>query len=178
MNTYAVFLRGVNVGGNALIDMKALKDLLADEGYEQVGTYLNSGNIILATEMGKEETERHLEQVIEKRFGLRIFIFIKTAEELELIIANNPFDAETEPDNAKRMVVMFREAAGPADKTTIIKNNTEDADYYIRGNLLYIYYKTGVGKAKIVNPAIKRLLKEIATSRNWNTISKILEKMR
>lgn len=175
MNQYFVFLRGINVGGNATINMASLKQLLTINDYMHAETYLNSGNVILETEKNEENTEIHIQQIIEKQFGLKIAIFTRSKKDLEYIIANNPFDAETEADNSKRMVVMFRNPVAPENETIIIKDDKEDADYYLRENLMYVYYKVGAGKAKITNPEIKQLLKQISTSRNWNTITKLLE---
>jgi uncharacterized protein (DUF1697 family) len=177
MNKYAIFLRGVNVGGHAAISMSLLKQLLADEGYRKVETLLNSGNVILETSESKDETETHIRQIIEKQFGLSITVFAQSKEDLEYITANDPFDAITEPDNARRMVAIFRNQVTPGGMPVVFKDDREDASYYLRRNLLYIYYKTGAERAKITNPAIKQLLRQDSTSRNWNTVSKMLERM-
>ncbi len=157
--------------------MSLLKQLLADEGYQKVETYLNSGNVIIETSKNKDETEIHIQQIIERQFGLSITIFAQSREDLEYMIANDPFDAGTEADNAKRMVAIFRNQLTPGGIPVVFKDDKEDANYYLRGNLLYIYYKTGAGRAKITNPTIKQLLRQDPTSRNWNTISKVLERM-
>jgi uncharacterized protein (DUF1697 family) len=177
MSRYAVFLRGINVGGNAIISMASLKQLLTAEGYKQVDTFLNSGNVILETEKNKIETEIHIREIIEQQCGLTIAIFVKSKDDLEFIVANNPFDADTEADNSKRMVVMFHEIVASGEKMTVLKDDKEDADYYLKGDLIYIYYKVGVGRAKVTNPTIKQFLKQVSTSRNWNTITKILKKI-
>lgn len=176
MNQYAVFLRGINVGGNTMIDMSSLKQILAGEN-NHVETYLNSGNLILETKKSKKEAEEEVKQVIEEQFNLSVAVFVKSKKDLENIVADNPFDAEAEADNAKRMVVMFHESVASDEKFTIFKDKTEDADYYLKGNVIYIYYKEGAGRAKISNPIIKQLLKQVSTSRNWNTITKMLGKM-
>ncbi|MDH6358138.1 DUF1697 domain-containing protein [Parabacteroides sp. PF5-9] len=176
MNRYIVFLRGINVGGNATISMATLKHLLTNEGYSQVDTYLNSGNVILETKKSKEDTEKHLQQLIEQQWGLTVAVFVKSKEDLEFILANNPFDSETESDNSKRMVVMFHETISSGRGMVILKDEKEDADYYLKDNLIYIYYKVGVGRAKVTNPTIKQLLKRPSTSRNWNTMTKIVDK--
>ncbi len=177
MKRYVIFLRGINVGGNVTVSMASLKQFLTDKGYNHVETFLNSGNVILETEKSKQETEIHIQQIIEKQFGITIAIFAKSKEDLESIIANNPFNTDTEADNSKRMVVMFREAVVLGNKMTTFQDNQEDADYYLKGSLIYIYYKVGAGRAKITNPAVKQLLKQVSTSRNWNTITKMLDKM-
>lgn len=177
MKQYAVFLRGINVGGNATIPMGELKALLSGAGYIQVETFLNSGNVLLGTTKNPEETGCHIEQLIQQQFGLTISVFIRSREELEHIMANNPFDPEAEADNSKRMVALFHKAVTPGE-LVILRNEKEDADYYLKDNLLYIYYKVGAGRAKITHPLIKQLFKQVSTSRNWNTITKILAKMK
>lgn len=178
MKKYVVFLRGINVGGNAAINMAALKTALTDNGYGNVETYLNSGNVIVGTDSDKRETEESIEQIIEKYFKQKIAVFAASQDDLEYIVNNNPFDPVAEPDNSKRMVVLFMEPIADATPMTVYKDEKEDADYYLMSNLLYIYYKVGAGRAKITNPTIKQLLKQTSTSRNWNTITKMLEKIR
>ncbi len=139
MNRFAVLLRGVNVGGNMTVSMPALKLLLVNAGYTYVETHLNSGNVVLETEKDKAATEASIQQLIAQHFGLAIAVFVLSEEDLSYIVQHNPFDAETEADHSKRMVVVFREPIASDAETTLIKDEKEDANYYLRGKVAYIY---------------------------------------
>ncbi len=175
MNNYAFFLRGVNVGGNATIDMGALKAVLMKERFEDVKTYLNSGNVMIRSAWEKDVTTGMIGQIIREHFNLGIGIMAKTLEELEYILNNDRFDPATESDHSKKIVVMLSQAVD-TNKTAIFKEEKKvDEHFYLNGDVLYIYYHNGAGRSKFTNAYIEKKLGVTATARNWNTISKVVE---
>jgi len=175
MKNYIIFLRGVNVGGHATIKMDNLKNALLEKQYHNVKSYINSGNLVLSTLQDKPILMESVSEIIQSKFNLTIGMIIKTKEELHSIIANDPFDKEKETDNAKKVVAMLSERIDPA-KARIFKTEGKIVEnYYINGDLLYIYYQLGAGTSKLTNNYIEKKLNVISTARNWNTILKMSE---
>ena len=87
---YIVLLRGINISGKNKVDMKTLKEELLKNNLNNVITYLNSGNIILETNLNKEELTNLFTKILETKFNLNIPIFILNLKELEEIYLNSP----------------------------------------------------------------------------------------
>ncbi len=87
---YIVLLRGINISGKNKVDMKALKEELLKNNLNNVITYLNSGTIILETNLNKEELINLFAKILETKFNLNIPIFILNLKELEEIYLNVP----------------------------------------------------------------------------------------
>lgn len=81
-------LRGINVGGNTLIKMADLRSALADDGFEDVRTYINSGNVIFKTAAGYDA--RRVEKVITKHFGHEVEVVVFTDKQWKAIIKAAP----------------------------------------------------------------------------------------
>ncbi len=91
MERYIALLRGVNVGGKNTISMKTLKELFEKNGFHEVLTYINSGNIIFSCENADlEGLKAHLEALILENFGLNIALLLISAEELRQALDNAP----------------------------------------------------------------------------------------
>lgn len=88
---YIVLLRGVNISGKNKVSMPKLKQLLEENNYQNVSTYLNSGNIIIESNINnKELIVENISKIIESNFNLKIPIYIMTISELEDILNNSP----------------------------------------------------------------------------------------
>ena len=153
--------------------MDLLKALLAKTGFGEVKTYINSGNISLLTEMGKERVEKIFIEILKSHFGVTADLMIKTRKELQEIISKIPFNELTECDNAKRVVVMLSEMADQERLRGLKEDRSIVENFYPAGDVIYIYYKNGIGRSKFTINLIERKLKVLATARNWNTMLKM-----
>ena len=169
-------LRGVNVGGHKMVKMDALCTLYESLGLRDAATYVQSGNVIFRTD-GRDLVRlcKRIENGIEKTFGFRSDVILRTPAELRDVIARNPF-ASRRGIEPKRLAVTFL-ASDPGqearDKLLAIKAEPEEVR--IDGRELYIYYPNGMARPKLTWPIIERTLKTSGTSRNWNTVTKLLE---
>jgi len=172
MNKFAVFLSGVNVGGNNIIKMSELKSALTVNGFKNVESYINSGNIIVSHNDDMAKVKNIIKEIIESEFKLNIEMVIKTESGIGGIIRNDPFN-KTEDDNSKKVVVML---SGTADKkmVSMFKNDERiEENYYHHDDLIYVYYHNGAGKSKFTTSYIEKKLNVFCTARNWNTILKM-----
>lgn len=108
-------LRAVNVGGTGKATMADLRSLMEQLGLHDVRSLLHAGNFVF-TGGGKDDAalEARLERELLAGLGLRTVVIVRTAGELEAVIAANPFPAEAERDPA-RLVVVFLKTAPPAE---------------------------------------------------------------
>ena len=133
MNKYIALLRGINVGGNNKISMKELKELLEENNYKNVSSYLNSGNIIFLSE--KNETELikvEFEKMILEKFGLNIAVLVISAEDFCITLKNAPdwWDKDTESKHNAIFVIPPTTAEQVCNEVGEIKPEYEKVFYF------------------------------------------------
>ncbi len=172
---YVAFLRGINVGGKNKIKMETLREVCAALGFENVKTYINSGNIIFETD---EATDKNLaakiENAIEEEFGLKIKVIVRKIAEIEEIIKNNPFAGQFEND--KDVHVFFLDEELPDEKREmLLSNNSESEMYFVRNREIFCLLRVSVLDSLMGKDYIGKKMKVSATARNWRTVNKVLE---
>ena len=172
---YAAFLRGINVGGKNMIKMETLRACFETLGFENVKTYINSGNIVFETaETDDKKLAERIEKAIEKEFGLNIKTMVRSRSEIEEIVKNNPFDGQFE--NHKNLHVFFLdEELSDEKRELLLSNNSENETYFVRGREIFCLLRVGVLDSLMGKDYIGKKLKLAATARNWRTVNKILE---
>ena len=169
-------LRGVNVGGHNMIKMEALKALCVSLKLKDPQTYVQSGNVIFKTEeKDLEKLARRIQDAIEGKIGFRPNVMLRTAAELQQVVARNPF-AKRSGIEPGRLLVNFL-ASDPGkdarEKALAIKIGPEEL--HLAGREAYIYFPNGQGRSKLPWAAIERALGTSGTGRNWNSVTKMLE---
>ena len=172
---YAAFLRGINVGGKNKIKMDALRETIAELGFENVKTYINSGNVVFeSAETGHKELSDKLEKAIQTDFDLNIKVMVRSLPEIEEIVENNPFAGQFE--NEKELHVFFLNEGLAAEKREMLVSNNNENEMYAVGNReIYCLLRAGVIDSLMGKDYIGKKLKVSATARNWRTINKILK---
>jgi uncharacterized protein (DUF1697 family) len=169
-------LRAVNVGGHNKIKMDDLRRLCASLHLKDVQTYVQSGNVVFRTEARDlAELSTRIENRIQKDFGFRPSVMLRTSEDLRSVIARNPFAGRPDMEPGKLLVMFLANdpAAGAREKITAIKADPEELR--LDGLELYIYFPNGMGRSKLSMGPVERILKTAWTGRNWNTVTKLLE---
>src|SRR2546426_3763060 len=111
MSIYIALLRGINVGGRALVSMSDLRDLIEGLGFAGARTLLQSGNVVFRTAraVGASKLEQLLEAETARRCGIPATYFVRTAAEWQQIIARNPFPAEAKTDPGQLVVTFLKQ---------------------------------------------------------------------
>jgi uncharacterized protein (DUF1697 family) len=164
MRTYIALLRAVNVGGTGKIAMADLKSLCVDAGFDNVQTYIASGNIVFASKQPAAQVKSALESRLHAYAKKPIDVFLRTAADMRAVLTANPFE-KPEP---KFVYVFFLGEKPPADVATNVKHRV-DEEIHTGKRELYIYYPQGMGQSKLVIPAAAR-----GTARNMNTVAKLV----
>ena len=174
MTTHVALLRAINVAGHNKVRMAELRDLLADLGFANVQSLLQSGNLVFDSRAGTPaRLESTLEQAARDRLQLETAFFVRTAKEWAEIVAGNPF-----PDEAKRdpghLVVMSLKGAPDREHVTALEKAIVGREVVRAGGRhLYLVYPDGIGRSKLTNASIERKLGTQGTARNWNTVLKL-----
>jgi uncharacterized protein (DUF1697 family) len=171
---YIALLRGINVGGNKLIKMEKLRQSFEALRFEQVKTFIQSGNVIFKTPntstaiLSKRIADRLLSD-----FGFPVSVMTRTAAELSATVAGNPFLKEPAVDPAK-LYVMFLSDKPTADAVQRIATLTIAPDrFQCVGREIYLHLPNGAGESKFMKSPLDRMLSAVTTTRNWKTVNAI-----
>ena len=172
---YIALLRGINVGGNMMIKMEALRKTFEALAFENVVSYINSGNIAFDSKKSAEETlVAKIEKAIEKDFGKTIPVMVRAQATIKKVLENNPFDGAYETH--KQMHVLFMKENMPKDKQEQLKAaQTENEKFDVREREIYALSKEGVADSLLGKGFIDKKLKVPTTGRNWRTVQKLAE---
>ena len=164
--TYVAFLRGINVGGNAILLMSELKMLCEKLGFENVHTHIQSGNVIFNSGLSKEILREQLETALDKKIGKRVVVAVRTMDELVHILKKNPFPKA----EAAKVGVMFFTQPIQKDFLSGISTSTGE-EVSVNKWEAYIHYPNGMGRSKLKLPQQS----DEGTVRNINIIQKLIE---
>lgn len=176
MTTHLALLRGINVSGHNMIKMDALKTTLEAIGFQNVQTYIQSGNVFVDTdEENASAVGFKIKQEIFKIFGHEVPIVVINKNDLEVCFKNNPFLKEKDLDE-KKLYVAFVSTTLKSDSINDLKiSQFKPDEASIDGNKIYIKYAVGAGKTRFDQKYIEKKLSVIATIRNWNTVTQLLK---
>jgi uncharacterized protein (DUF1697 family) len=173
MKPYICLLRSVNVSGVNIIKMAALKTFFESLRFQNVATYIQSGNVLFNSE--EMPSPSYLEEKIQEKFNTKnVAVVLKTPEELTEIIEQNPFKHHPNLD-PKKHYVHFLETIPEEPLTTALSNISFKHEFFIvMKNVIYVYYEADQSRAKLSNAFFEKKLRTRATARNWNTTNTLL----
>ena len=168
-------LRGVNVGGHNMIKMDALRALYESLGLRDAQTYVQSGNVVFKTQARDLALiSKEIEDGIERGFGFRPSVIVRTSSELRDVIARNPFAKRDGIEPSKLLVTFLAGDPEPEASAKLLGIKVGPEELRIDGRELYIHFPDGMGRSKLW-PLIEKALKTPCTGRNWNTVTKLVE---
>lgn len=176
MAKYIAFLRGINVGGSKKILMKELAAAFTDAGYEDVRTYIQTGNVLFSTgRKSSASLEKDVAAVIKGSLGHDVEIMIRTAKEMEDIIKAAPFKKK-DTDSGKLLYVTMLKEKLTTENIKLLKslNNPQETFHY-KNKEIYTIRDPKVSYDKAVLGTFDKKLKVPTTTRNWNVMNKLNE---
>jgi uncharacterized protein (DUF1697 family) len=139
-------------------------------------TYVQSGNVIFRTdEMDIARLARRIEDGIERKFGFRPEVILRTAAEMREVIARNPFAKRRGIEPGKLLVSFLTSVPGEEARERVRQMKCDPEELWVEGRELYIYFPNGMGRSKLSGAALEKTLKTPATGRNWNSVTKMME---
>jgi uncharacterized protein (DUF1697 family) len=174
MARLVVLLRGINLGSRNRISMPELREALEDAGYEDVRTYLQSGNVVLTSAASEKKVARDSERLIADRFGLEIAVVARTRNELAKVVERNPL-ARVAKDPKRYQVSFLEKKPAPKVVRELEEVAAEKEEVVSIGRELYAWHPAGVARSKLWARLAGKNLGVTATARNWTTVTKLLE---
>jgi len=169
VKTYILLFRGINVGGRNLLPMKELVRLLQQNKYQNIQTYIQSGNVVLRSH---KRPDASIGSIVEKKFGFKPEVLVLEESELTLSIENNPYRSA----EGKKIHFCFCKHTPKPDVEKLQRYRSQSEKYYLKGKVFYLYAPDGVGRSKLA-ANIESCLGVATTARNLNTVNKLQEMM-
>ncbi len=175
MANYIAFLRGINVGGQKIITMERLRQQFSSMGFTNVSSYIQSGNILFSSpETNRQLLTSTIEQNLSNAFGFYISTIIRTIDELNAILSDTAF-SNCDKETTKQYIAFFQEE--PKKPLSIpFFSPTKDLEVVkITRTEAYIVSHLVKGRYGFPNNFLEKELEIVATTRNWNTLDKIIK---
>ncbi|WP_406207797.1 DUF1697 domain-containing protein [Kitasatospora sp. NBC_01560] len=172
MPRYAVLLKGINVGGKKKLAMADLRVLLAELGFTDVATYLQSGNAVVSSPDAPEAVAERVEGAIRERLGMQVSCLVRTGEQLRTVIDNHPLADVA--DNGSWMFALF--LSDVPDAALLAEHDPRGlapGEVHLGDRVVYHWCPRGPLEAPDVSGFLERRLKVTVTGRNWNTVNKL-----
>lgn len=177
MHKYISILRGINVAGKNKILMNDLKTLYELQGFQNVITYIQSGNVIFQIE-NQADTKllaAKIEKAIAQKYDLHVPTLILTAEELNATIQKNPFLGQNNIDFTKLHLTFLAEQPNSLLIEKMKALDFSPDRFEIIDKYVFLYCPIDYGKTKLSNNFFESKLKVTATTRNWKTVCQLAE---
>mgnify|MGYP000580440575 FL=1 len=160
---YVALLRAVNVGGTGKLPMTVLAEMCRELGFEQVRTYIASGNVVFQSNATEKQVRTELETQLHRYAGKEVRVVVRTGRELAGVLASNPF-AESPGSHVAALFIDGALPSDPLDGVTGLK----DEQICLGMRELYVFYPNGMGTTRLRIPSEK-----YGTARNMNTVAKL-----
>ena len=179
MNQYIALLRGINVSGQKKIKMADLKMLFENLGYQDITTYIQSGNVIFRTDSSSiTELKKNIENAIHNQYNFEVAVLVTNGQSLSNILEANPFKGDIltgKVDQKKMYFTLLHEKPDDHKVQEMMSQDYSPEQFVIRNKTIYFFAVDGYGRTKLNNNFFENKLKVTATTRNYNTINTLLK---
>jgi uncharacterized protein (DUF1697 family) len=169
---WVALLRGINLGARNKVPMAELRRLLEEDGYGDVRTYIQSGNVLFTTKASSRDAlARRLERTVEDAFGVSSRVVLRTFEEIVGVASSHPFG----DDGSKTHVAFLGQKPRAADVRALEQLEIAPDRFELAGSDVYLHYPNGVQGSQLSGAVLERHLRVPATVRNWRTVTRLAE---
>ncbi len=174
MARHILLLRGINLGPSRRVPMAELRMLLTDAGYEDVATYVQSGNIVLGSPAKPAELESAVAELISGHFGFDVPVCARSAAQLKKVLSHDPIPGGAE--DPKHYQVTFLADRAPAAVVRRLEELATDTERVAaHGRELYTFHPDGIARSKLGRSLAAKELGMSATARNWTSVTTLAE---
>jgi len=175
MTTFIALLRAVNVGGRK-VPMADLRELCEKEGFTQVQSYIQSGNLVLGGKGSAAAVEARLEKAIAKAFGIDVPVMVRTAEQWQAYLTPpKEFAAAAEATPNWVVLGLSKHLPKPEAVSILQARATRGETVRLLGDALWVHYPQGIGESELTPARIDKAVGSPVTARNLNTVRKLAE---
>lgn len=173
MTTYVILLRAVNLAGHGKLPMADFRKLLTALGFEKVETYIQSGNAVVDAKGSAASVAKAVAAGLEKLMGTPAGVVVRTHEQLDRLVRENPFAAEA-ADGSKVHVSFLAgpcgPEAGPCLERIVAQYPKRHDRYHLAGEHIYLHLPDGAAETKFSGKTLDKAIGVMGTGRNWNTV--------
>ncbi len=173
---YLVLLRGINVGTRNRVPMAELRSKLADEGYSDVATVLQSRNVVVSTESDRPDVVADaMQRLLSDEFDVNVACVVRTANQVRDVFERNPLQ-QVVSDPSRYLVNFLSEEPDPDVAGALLEEDHSPQAIAIEGAEAYVWTPDGVKAMTLSYAYLEKRFGVVATARNWNTLAKIAAK--
>lgn len=174
MYVWIALLRGINVGGANVLNMRDLVALLESLGCVDPKTYIQSGNVVFrSAEQSSLVMENRISDAVAQEHGFQARVLVLGREELQQSADENPFPvAKSEPTSVHLFFLAKQPTQPDIGGLTSLKAQSES--FVLGKRVFFLHAPDGIGRSKLAARA-EKLIGVDATARNWRTVSKLVE---
>jgi uncharacterized protein (DUF1697 family) len=173
MPIYVALLRGINLGPHKRVNMEELRKSLAGLGFEQIKTYIASGNVVFkASKSSPAALQKKIEERIARDFGHSVSVILRTSEELGEVIQANPL-LKRGVDPQKLHVTFLSEAPNDAALKKLAEYTVAPDQSQCLGKHVYLHLPNGFSASSLWKVPWEKALGVVTTTRNWRTVNKL-----
>jgi uncharacterized protein (DUF1697 family) len=178
MPSYLALLRGINVGGKNLIRMPSLKACFESNGFEDVATYIQSGNVLFgSSETRASELASAIEEVLGREFGYAATVVVRNRKQMRAILERAPKGFGAEPAEYRYDVIFLKEPLTAKAAITSVPTKPGVDEAHAGTGVLYFSRLTSKATQSRLNRIVSSPIYPSVTIRNWNTTTKLLRMM-
>lgn len=167
-------LRGVTPAGkNRIPKMSYLAEILENGGFKNVSTFIQSGNIMLDTDLSKKDTADKIHNIIFDRIGADLSVIIKTKNQFETAIKENPFDESY--DYSRIHLVFTNDITDEKKRNKILLTDFGEEKFAVGTECLYMYLPRTAERKRLNNNYLEKQLGIVSTMRKLNVIQKLYD---
>lgn len=172
MKTYILLLRGVMPSGKNKVPMAELRAALTDSGLTDVRTYIQSGNVIAKSDLNPIEISQLAHDTIKQKIGADITVITRTPGQIKQVLAGNPFP---DADLSRLYYSLLLSPPAPELLQKFLELDFSPDELRVVGDTIYTLYATKLSDSKFTNNFFEKKLKIASTTRNFNTMSRLVE---
>ena len=176
MGTFVGLLRSINVGGRNRVPMTDLRALVSSLGFDDVATYLQSGNVVFTGSGSTTAVAGAIEERIASELGLEVPVIVRSKRQLEAIVGSPPFaDLDVDPRTRHVTFLAVRPQPPAVEGLEALADRFGTDQFVVRGSEVFLHCPGGYGETKLSNTYLERRLGVTATTRNWRSVTALAE---
>ena len=179
MNVYVALLRGINVGGSNLIRMPALKACFEAEGFSDVATYIQSGNVLFtANRANQRALTARIEKALSRTFAYQSRVVVRSFEQMKATVEKAPKGFGREPAAYRYDVIFLKDPLTPDEAMKSVRPNPGVDRVFAGDGVLYFSRLISRAAQSHLSRVVGTPAYQNMTIRNWNTTAKLLDAMK
>lgn len=172
---YVALLRGINVGGKNIVPMAGLRAAFEDDGYEDVRTYIQSGNVLFRSERPRGSLEGQIEAMLERQLGVPIRTVLRSQTQLRNVVNRAPEGFGAKPDTYHSDAVFLKNPLTSKQAMRVVELREGVDEVWPGTGVIYFQRLSERRTQSKLSKVASTPQYQQMTIRSWRTTTKLLE---